>query len=43
MDSFAEKAAGFTTANDLATGVTFNLEQTLTVRPNYLLVTELRK
>jgi hypothetical protein len=27
----------------VATGVTFNLEQTLTVGPDYLLVMELRK
>ncbi len=43
MDRFAERAAGFTKAYDVATGVTFNLEQTLTVGANYLLVMELRK
>lgn len=43
MDRFAERAAGFTKAYDVATGVVFNLEQTLTVGPNYLLVMELRK
>ncbi len=43
MDRFAERAGGFTKAYDVATGVTFNLEQTLTVGPNYLLLMELRK
>lgn len=43
MDRFVERAGGFTKAYDVATGVTFNLEQTLTVGPNYLLVMELRK
>ncbi|HWR32978.1 MAG TPA: glycoside hydrolase family 13 protein [Chitinophagaceae bacterium] len=43
MDRFAERAGGFTKAYDVATGVTFNLEQTLTVGGNYLLVMELRK
>lgn len=43
MDRFAERAGGFTKAYDVATGVTFNLEQTLTVGGNYLLVMELQK
>lgn len=43
MDRFAERAGGFTKAFDVATGVTFNLEQTLTVGPDYLLVMELKK
>lgn len=43
MNRFAERAGGFTKAYDVATGVTFNLEQTLTVGPNYLLVMELKK
>jgi rRNA processing protein Krr1/Pno1 len=43
MDRFAEKAGGFTKAYDVATGVTFNLEQALTVGPDYLLVMELKK
>ncbi len=43
MDRFAERAGGFTKAYDVATGLVFNLEQTLTVGGNYLLVMELRK
>lgn len=43
MDRFAERTGGFTKALDVATGVTFNLEQTLTVGPDYLLVMELKK
>jgi glycosidase len=43
MERFAERVAGFTKAYDVATGVIFNLEQTLTVGPDYLLVMELRK
>ena len=43
MDRFAVRSGGFSKAYDVATGVTFNLEQTLTVGPNYLLVMELRK
>jgi glycosidase len=43
MDRFTERTAGFKKAYDVATGVTFNLEQTLTVGPDYLLVMELRK
>jgi glycosidase len=43
MDRFSERTAGFTKAYDVATGITFNLEQTLTVGPNYMLVMELRK
>lgn len=43
MDRFEERAKGFTKAYDVATGVTFNLEPTLTLGPNYLLVMELKK
>lgn len=43
MDRFAERAAGFTKAYDVATGVVFNLEQTLSIGPNYMLVMELKK
>lgn len=43
MDRFAERSGGFTKAYDVATGVTFNLEQSLTVGPNYILVMELKK
>jgi neopullulanase len=43
LDRFAERAGGYTKAFDVATGVTFNLEPTLTVGPQYLLVMELRK
>jgi hypothetical protein len=34
---------GFTKAFDVATGVTFNLESTLTLGEKYLLVMELKK
>jgi neopullulanase len=43
MDRFEEREKGFTKAFDVATGVTFNLEPTLTLGPNYLLVMELKK
>jgi neopullulanase len=43
MDRFEERAKGFTKAFDVATGVTFNLEPTLNVGPNYLLVMDLKK
>jgi glycosidase len=43
LDRFAERTGGFTKAYDAATGVTFNLEPTLTVGPDYLLLMELKK
>jgi neopullulanase len=43
MDRFEEKVKGFTKAHDVATGVTFNLEPTLSLGPNYVLVMELKK
>jgi len=43
MKQFAERVNGFTKAYDVATGVTFNLGETLTVGPEYLLVMELKK
>jgi|GEM_PF-4178260 hypothetical protein len=43
MDRFAESTGGFTKAYDVATGVVFNVEQTLTVGGNYLMVMELKK
>jgi neopullulanase len=43
LSRFKEKTGGFTKAYDAATGVTFNLEQNLTVGEKYLLVMELSK
>lgn len=42
LDRFSERAGGFANAVDIATGITFKLEPTLTVGPNYLLVMELK-
>jgi len=43
LSRFKERIKDFTKAFDVATGVTFNLEPTLTVGGKYLLVMELRK
>ncbi|HEX6181041.1 MAG TPA: glycoside hydrolase family 13 protein [Chitinophagaceae bacterium] len=43
LKRFSERMKDFTKAFDVATGNTFNLEQTLTVGGKYLLVMELRK
>jgi glycosidase len=43
LSRFAERMNGFTKAFDVATGVTFNLESTLTLGEKYLLVMELKK
>ncbi len=43
LSRFSERMNGFTKANDVATGNTFNLEPTLTLGGNYLLVLDLKK
>ena len=43
LSRFKERIKNFTRAYDVATGVTFNLEPTLTVGGKYLLVMELKK
>ncbi len=43
LSRFTERVKGFTKAYDVATGVTFNLESTLTLGGKYLLVMELKK
>jgi glycosidase len=43
LSRFSERIKDFTKAYDVATGVTFNLEPTLTLGGKYLLVMELRK
>jgi hypothetical protein len=43
LSRFKERIKDFTKAYDVATGVAFNLEPTLTVGGKYLLVVELRR
>lgn len=43
LSRFSERMNGFTKAYDVATGNTFNLEPTLTLGGNYLLVLDLKK
>lgn len=43
LSRFKERTDGFTKAYDVATGVTFNLEPTLTLGSKYLLVMDLKK
>jgi len=43
LDRFSERMDGFTKAFDVATGVEFPLDKTLSLGGNYLLVMELRK
>ncbi len=43
LSRFSERMNGYTKAYDLATGNTFNLESTLTLGGNYLLVLDLKK
>jgi glycosidase len=43
LSRFTERMNGYTKAYDIATGVTFNLEATLTLGEKYLLVMELKK
>jgi len=43
LSRFTERLNGFTKAYDASTGVTFNLQPTLTVGENYVLVMELKK
>jgi glycosidase len=43
LSRFKERTKDFTKAFDVATGVTFNLEPTLTVGGKYLLVMDLKK
>jgi glycosidase len=43
LSRFAERMHGYTKAYDVATGVTFNLEPTLTLGEKYLLVMELKE
>ena len=42
LSRFSERIKNFTKAHDVATGVTFNLEPTLTLGGKYLLVMELK-
>ena len=43
LSRFAERINGFTKALDVATGTNFNLEPTLTIGGNYVLVMDLKK
>lgn len=43
LSRFAERMNGYTKATDAATGITFNLESTLTLGEKYLLVLDLKK